>query len=127
MSAITASPNVAGLTQAKSSSVLASSQRLAGQLNPAAHSPTPGLNASPGDQSELHKNFNAFVGQSFYGMLMQQMHKTVGKAPYMNGGRAEQAFQGQLDQVMSEKMAQADGGKFSDAMYNLFNMQMQAK
>jgi len=27
--------------------------------------------------------------------------------------------------VLSEKMSQADNGKFSDAMFNLFNLQLQ--
>jgi len=86
MSTISASPNIAGLTNLKSSSSTAASQRLVGQLSPAAHTSTPGVNATQGDQSQLRENFDAFVGQSFYGMLLQQMHKTVGKTPYMNGG-----------------------------------------
>src|SRR5579871_4804558 len=93
-------------------SLLASSQQLANQLSPAAHSATPGINATAGDQSQLRENFNAFVGQTFYGMMLQQMHKTVGKPAYMYGGRGEEAFQGQLDQVLSEKMSKADGGQF---------------
>ena len=50
--------------------------------------------------------------------MLQAMHKTVGKSPYFNGGRAEEAFQGQLDQVMSQQMTKADDGKMSGNMFD---------
>ena len=56
------------------------------------------------DQSQLREKFDSFVGESFYGQMLQAMHKTVGKPAYFNGGRAEEMFQGQLDQILSEKM-----------------------
>ncbi len=67
--------------------------------------------------------FDQFVGETFYGQMLQAMHKTQHKAAYFNGGRAEEVFQGQLDQVLSQKMSQASAGEFSGAMYDLFNLQ----
>ncbi len=93
---------------------------LTSQQSTAAHD---GINASSTDQSNVREKFDAFVGESFNGMMLQAMHKTVGKTPFMNGGRAEAAFQGQMDQVLSQKMAKADGGKFTGALYDQFDLQ----
>jgi hypothetical protein len=75
------------------------------------------------DQSQLREKFDSFVGESFYGQMLQAMHKTVGKPAYFSGGRAEEMFQGQLDQVLSEKMTKANGGSLSASMFDLFNLQ----
>jgi peptidoglycan hydrolase FlgJ len=85
-----------------------------------------GTGAGSNDQGQVREKFDAFVGQSFYGQLLHEMHKTVGKVHYFNGGRAEEAFQGQLDQVLSENMARANAGQFTGPMFELFNAQMQA-
>ena len=49
------------------------------------------------------------------------MRKTVGKAAYFNGGRAEEIFQGQLDQVIAERLTKANAHDFSGSMFELFN------
>jgi hypothetical protein len=51
------------------------------------------------------------------------MRKTVRKPAYFHGGRAEEVFQGQLDQVLSEKLSEASAGSFSGPMYELFCLQ----
>jgi hypothetical protein len=80
-----------------------------------------------GDQqagdAELRKAFDSFVGESFYGQLFQAMRKTVGKPAYFHGGRAEEAFQAQLDQLLTEKMSQSGAGHLSESMYELFRLQ----
>lgn len=103
----------------------AQAQQLADQLS-APSQPGTGVGSSSTDQSELKAKFDSFVGQSFYGQLLHEMHKTVGKPAYFYGGRAEEAFQGQLDQMLSEKMADANGSQFSNQMFDLFNLQMQS-
>jgi hypothetical protein len=91
------------------------------------HSDAPASDETTGagtvDQSQLREKFDSFVGESFYGQMLQAMHKTVGKPAYFNGGRAEEMFQGQLDQVLSEKMTKANGGSLSASMFDLFNLQ----
>lgn len=82
--------------------------------------------AEASDRSELREKFDSFVGESFYGQMLQAMHKTVGKPAYFNGGRAEEMFQGQLDQILSEKMTQANGNSLSSSMFDLFNLQSTA-
>lgn len=79
--------------------------------------------ASGTGKSELREKFDSFVGESFYGQMLQAMHKTVGKPAYFNGGRAEEIFQGQLDQILSEKMTKANGSSLSESMFDLFNLQ----
>ena len=39
--------------------------------------------------------------------MLSSMRKTVGKAAYFDGGRGEEIFRGQLDQVMSQKLAES--------------------
>jgi Rod binding protein len=121
------SMNAAGLAQSRANHSLAATQRLADQyLSMQPPTGAPGTGAQLADQSQVREKFDAFVGESFYGQLLHEMHKTVGKTAYFNGGRAEEAFQGQLDQVLSEKMSQANASQFTGQMFDLFNAQMQA-
>lgn len=72
--------------------------------------------------TKARKAFEDFVGQTFYGQMLKAMRKTVGKAAYLNGGQAEQIFQQQLDQVLTEKLSAATADQFSGPMYELFSM-----
>jgi peptidoglycan hydrolase FlgJ len=72
---------------------------------------------------ELRKAFDAFVGDAFFGQLLRSMRKTVGKPAYFNGGRAEEIFQQQLDQVMAKNISESSADKFSGPMFELFTLQ----
>ena len=72
------------------------------------------------DQSELREVFDQFVGQTFYSQLLAAMRSTAGKPAYFHGGRAEEIFQGQLDQLLSERMSEASAEQFTDPMFDLF-------
>jgi len=72
---------------------------------------------------ELRKAFDTFVGETFFGQLLQSMRKTVGKPAYFNGGRAEEIFQQQLDQVLAKKVSESSADKFSGPMFELFTLQ----
>lgn len=74
------------------------------------------------NDGELREAFNAFVGQTFFGQLLKAMRKTVGKPAYFHGGRAEEIFREQLDQVLAEKLTEASGEKFSEPMLELFTL-----
>jgi len=74
------------------------------------------------DRPELREAFDRFVGETFFGQLLSAMRKTVGKPAYFHGGRAEEVFQGQLDQILSERMSQASAHSFADPMFELFNL-----
>ena len=82
-------------------------------------------NAAPDaaeDDGQLRETFDAFVGQTFFAQMLQAMRKTVGKSAYFHGGRAEEIFQQQLDQVLGEKLAKASGDKLSRPMFELFHL-----
>lgn len=67
--------------------------------------------------------FTDFVGQTFFGHLMSSMRATVQKPAYFHGGRGEEVFQGQLDQLMVDNMSKASSKTFAEPMYDLFTMQ----
>ncbi|HWB07708.1 MAG TPA: rod-binding protein [Pirellulales bacterium] len=83
------------------------------------HTPPPPRPVSP----KLREAFDQFVGETFYGQMLGSMRKTVGKPAYFHGGRAEEVFQGQLDQVVAEQMAKANANSFTGPMFELFSLQ----
>lgn len=90
--------------------------------------PTGGLNegqAKTGDD-ELKETFQDFVGQTLFSQMIKAARTTQQPAPYFNGGRAEEIFQGQLDQVLSEKMSDASAEKIAGPMYELFMLRRQS-
>jgi len=72
---------------------------------------------------EIREAFDQFVGEAFYGQMMKSMRKTVGESKYFHGGRAEEVFTEQLDQVLSEKMTKASANSFTGPMFDLFMLQ----
>jgi hypothetical protein len=66
---------------------------------------------------EVREKFTQFVGEAFYGQMFKAMRSTVGKAAYFHGGRAEEAFQGQLDQTMTEQLTKSTASKFAEPMF----------
>ncbi|NLS96010.1 MAG: hypothetical protein GXX96_28060 [Planctomycetaceae bacterium] len=71
---------------------------------------------------KLREAFQSFVGETLFSQMLKAARKTQNKTAYFHGGRAEEVFQQQLDQVLAEKFAKSDGGKYSDAMFELFTM-----
>ncbi len=66
---------------------------------------------------EARDTFRQFVGESFFGQMLKSMRSTLDKPAYFHGGQAEEAFQGQLDQVLSEEMTAASADKIADPMF----------
>ncbi len=75
-----------------------------------------------GDESALRETFQDFVGQTFFTELIKSMRATQEGAAYFNGGRAEEIFQGQFDQMMSEELSDASAKTISDPMFELFKL-----
>jgi Rod binding domain-containing protein len=75
----------------------------------------PRLTAQNSD--ELREHFTQFVGEAFYGQMLKAMRATVGKQAYFHGGRAEEVFQGQLDQQMAEHLTKASADKFAKPLF----------
>jgi hypothetical protein len=94
------SPTTAGLTGAGESSSLTS------------------LQGKGKSNDELRNRFTQFVGEAFFGQMTKAMRSTVGKPAYFHGGRAEEVFQGQLDQTMAEHLTKTSASKFSEPMFD---------
>jgi Rod binding domain-containing protein len=75
------------------------------------------LSATAKPTADLRKQFTQFVGEAFYGQMLKAMRATVGKPAYFHGGRAEEVFQGQLDQHMAEHLTEATAEKFSEPLF----------
>jgi Rod binding domain-containing protein len=87
---------------------------------------TPPTSPKPPDpdakSQALRRNFEDFVGQTLFGEMLKSMRKTQHKPAYFHGGRAEEIFQQQLDQVLAEKLSHASAEKLAGPMYELFTM-----
>lgn len=80
---------------------------------------------TPEGSDELKEAFSDFVGQTMFGQMIKSMRSTQQPSAYFNGGRAEEIFQGQLDQVLAEEMSESSAEKFADPMYELFMLRRQ--
>jgi len=65
----------------------------------------------------LRTAFTQFVGETFYGQMIQAMRSTVGKPAYFHGGQAEEVFRGQLDQKLAEHLSEATAERFAEPMF----------
>lgn len=74
------------------------------------------------DDDEVHEAFDAFVGEVFFGQMIKAMRKSVGKPAYFHGGRAEEIFQQQLDQVLGEEISKASSETIAEPMFELFQL-----
>jgi len=84
---------------------------------------TPPKPPDPDAKSQtLRRNFEDFVGQTLFGEMLKSMRKTQHKPAYFHGGRGEEIFQQQLDQVLAEKLSHASAEKLAGPMYELFMM-----
>lgn len=103
------------------------------QINPTAltmpaRDPQPSnmLNAKSKSASpEMKKAFTDFVGQTMFGQTLASMRKSLDKPAYFHGGRAEEVFQSQLDQIMTEKLTDASADSFAGPMFDMFMLQRQ--
>ncbi|MDA7951953.1 MAG: rod-binding protein [Pirellulaceae bacterium] len=85
------------------------------------------ISSKNGGSPELKKAFSDFVGNTIFSQLMKSMRSTTKGAAYMNGGRAEEMFQKQLDQIMVEEMSDATADDIAQPMYELFQNQRNTK
>ncbi len=75
------------------------------------------------NDTELRQAFDRAMGETLFAQMLKSMRRTVGKPAYFHGGRAEEVFQQQLDQVMAEKLSQATAEQFTGPMFELFTTQ----
>jgi Rod binding domain-containing protein len=63
---------------------------------------------SQGD-AKLFQTAQKWVGQTFFGTLLKQMHDSPFKSELWSGGRGGQAFAPLMDQHLAERMARGAG------------------
>ena len=74
------------------------------------------------DDGKLRQAFDQFVGETFYSHMLKALRTSVGKPAYFHGGRGEEVFQGQLDQVLAEKLTETTASQFTGPMFELFQL-----
>jgi peptidoglycan hydrolase FlgJ len=84
---------------------------------------TGSASGSTADQAPLRQAFESAFGQTLFGQMLSSMRKTVGKPAYFHGGRGEEVFQRQLDQVLAEKMSRSSASQFVEPAFDLFMLQ----
>jgi peptidoglycan hydrolase FlgJ len=91
-------------------------------FNAASAIKTPAAPPSAQD-AQVRKAFDSFVGETFFGQMLKAMRQTQTKPAYFYGGRTEEIFQQQLDQVLAGKLSRTSADKLTGPMFDLFSMQ----
>lgn len=78
------------------------------------------VTSRPAGQGDLKDAFQDFVGQTFFGEMIKAFRTTQQPSKYFHGGRAEEIFQGQFDQVLSETLSDSSAEQIANPMYELF-------
>jgi len=80
-------------------------------LTPIASSP------SPPEHPGLRKAIDQLVGSVFYGAMLRSLRASTMKGDYGHGGRGEEVFQAQLDQIIAERAGQSQRYSLNNAIY----------
>lgn len=81
----------------------------------AAASPVNSRSDDPG-LAKLSDAVDQVVGSVFYGTLLRTMRSSSLQGPYGHGGRGEEVFGAQLDQVLAERAGRARGYGLAEAV-----------
>lgn len=76
-----------------------------------------------GEDHHVKELFEQFVTQTFFGLLLKEMRKSIHKTTYFHGGLAEEIFEQHLDMAIAEKLAHSTGERFGGPMFKLFQIQ----
>ena len=77
--------------------------------------PTSSL-ASAANDKQLFQTAQKWIGQTFFGTLLKQMHESPFKSDLWSGGRGGQAFSPLMDQHLAERMARASGRSLAQSI-----------
>ncbi|OWY70546.1 hypothetical protein B7486_13070 [cyanobacterium TDX16] len=68
------------------------------------------------DGGDFRKQVGEFVGNIFYGTLIQQMQASSLKTKYFSGGRGEEVFQGQLGIELAQRLGRSANNPVADKL-----------
>jgi hypothetical protein len=72
---------------------------------------------------ELRRTADELVGSVFYGTLLRQLRQSSLKGAYGHGGRGEEVFGAQLDQVLAQRAGRARTNPLSAAVARWYGNQ----
>ncbi len=75
--------------------------------------------------ARLRESSERVVGTVFYGTMLKAMRNSGIQGKYGHGGRGEQAFAGQLDAILAERMGAASKGGLTETLYRHLEKQQQ--
>ncbi len=67
---------------------------------------------------ELRTAVNEVVGSVFFAPLLRSMRNSPLKGTYGHGGRGEEVFQAQLDQILAERAGQASNSSLNKTIFD---------
>ncbi len=70
--------------------------------------------------TRLRRAINESIGSVFFGPLMRSMRNSSIKGEIGHGGRGEEIFRAQLDQILTERAGASTNYKLSDALFDRF-------
>jgi Rod binding domain-containing protein len=86
-------------------------------------SPTTSSNSEPvrlAASVRLKQAADEIVGSVFYGTMLRQLRSSTFKGKYGHGGRGEEVFQAQLDQVFAKEMGRSKNANISEAIVDRY-------
>ena len=72
------------------------------------------------DDQAVREKFQTVMGEMLFGQMLKSMRKTVGKPAYFHGGRAEEIFTQQLDEVLAQTLSESSADQYMGPMYDLW-------
>ena len=79
--------------------------------------PVPG-SPQPSEHPQLRQAVDQLVGSVFYGAMLRSLRASTMKGEYGHGGRGEEVFQAQLDQIIAERAGQSQRYSLNHAIYD---------
>lgn len=69
------------------------------------------MTITPEKHEQIVKSARVWVAQTFFGEMLKQMRNSPFKNEMFEGGRGGQAFAGQLDQQIAERLSNGSAGE----------------
>jgi peptidoglycan hydrolase FlgJ len=76
-------------------------------------------NTSLSDKAAAKEKFGEVLGEVMYGTMLKTVRQANHKPAYVYGGRGEEVFGQQLDQVLAEKIGKSTAGRLGGALGSL--------
>ncbi|MEE9243806.1 MAG: hypothetical protein V3U55_07200 [Mycobacterium sp.] len=86
----------------------------------AATIPIPEPRDSSRSATQLRRTINEVIGSVFFGPLMRAMRNSAIKGTVGHGGRGEEIFRAQLDQILTERAGASTHYPLSDVLFDRF-------